>query len=213
MSIAVKICGLMTPPAVDAAVAYGAAYAGFVFFKKSPRTVTLETARALRTRLPQAVKAVALTVDASDDELAAIIETVRPDFLQLHGQETPARLGQIRAAFGLPLIKAIPVSETNDLKAVRDYAGVADMFLFDAKPKPGDDRPGGNARAFEWALMRGQAPPKPWLLAGGLDAGNLPTAVQASGARAADVSSGVERVLGEKDERLIRTFLDVARSL
>jgi phosphoribosylanthranilate isomerase len=213
MSVAVKICGLMTPDAVDAAAAHGAAYAGFVFFAKSPRHVSLETARALRRRLPAEVKAVALTVDASDDELAAISEAVQPDFFQLHGREDPARVGQIRSRFGRPVIKAVAVGSAQDVAAARDYAGLADLLLFDAKPKVGDDRPGGNARAFEWALMRGHVPAKPWLLAGGLDAGNLSRAVQESGARAVDVSSGVERVLGEKDGLLIRAFLDVARNL
>ena len=213
MSIKVKICGLTTPEAVDAVVKGGAAYGGFVFFEKSPRNLTLEAGRALRERLPANVKAVALTVDADDSRLTQIIAALRPDFLQLHGSEDPSRTGQIRTRFGVPVIKVLSVSSAADLAAARAYAHVADMLLFDARPEPGDDRPGGNARAFDWSLLRGHVPGRPWLLAGGLHLGNLANAVQASGARAVDVSSGVERVLGEKDPELVRTFLDLARSL
>jgi phosphoribosylanthranilate isomerase len=213
MSIKVKICGLTTPEAVDAVAKSGAAYGGFVFFAKSPRNLTLETGWALRRRLPETVKAVALTVDADDPQLTQIIAAMRPDFLQLHGGESPSRTSQIRAQFGIPVIKALAVSSASDLAAARAYAHVADMLLFDAKPEPGDDRPGGNARAFDWSLLRGHVPDRPWLLAGGLDLGNLPGAVHASGAGAVDVSSGVERVLGQKDPDLVRAFLDLARGL
>jgi phosphoribosylanthranilate isomerase len=213
MSIKVKICGLSTPEAVDAAVKGGAGYAGFVFFEKSPRLVSLDAARALRARLPETLRAVALTVDASDETLSAILEAVRPDYFQLHGTESPTRAGQIRDRWGVPVIKAIAVGSAGDLVRAKDYAQVADMLLFDAKTESGDTRPGGNARAFDWSLLRGHVPGRPWLLAGGLHLGNLALAVQASGAGAVDVSSGVERVLGVKDPVRIAEFLDLARGL
>jgi phosphoribosylanthranilate isomerase len=213
VSVAVKICGLKTPEAVDAAVAGGAAYAGFVFFEKSPRVLTPAAARSLRDRLPGAVKAVALVVDPSDDALEAVIGVTAPDLIQLHGAESPARVAAIRARFGLPVIKALPVARKADLECVPAYAQTADMLLFDAKPALGDTRPGGNARAFDWALLQGIVPGRPWLLAGGLSAETLAAAVRASGARAVDVSSGVERTPGEKDPALIRAFLAAAQTL
>jgi phosphoribosylanthranilate isomerase len=213
MSLAVKICGLTTPDAVDAAAEGGAAYAGFVLFEKSPRFVTPEAARALRDRLPPAVKAVALLVDPTDEMLASAIAGMAPDLIQLHGAETPDRVAAIRARFSRPVIKALPVAGKADLAAVDAYAAVADLLLFDAKPGTGDTRPGGNARAFDWSLLEGLAPTRPWLLAGGLTAETLAEAVRISGAEAVDVSSGVERAPGRKDPALIRAFLAAARAV
>jgi phosphoribosylanthranilate isomerase len=213
VSLAVKICGLSTPEAVDAAVQGGAAYAGFNFFPKSPRFLTVPAARALRARLPAAVKAVALLVDPADEILADTIEGMAPDLIQLHGREAPGRVAEIRARFGLKVIKALPVQGRADLKAVSAFAPVADMLLFDAKPGPADTRPGGNARPFDWTLLKGLAPGRPWFLAGGLSADNLKEAVAASGAKAVDVSSGVETRPGQKDPALIRAFLAASRGL
>jgi phosphoribosylanthranilate isomerase len=213
VSLAVKICGLKTPEAVDAAVEGGAAYAGFVFFEKSPRFLTPDAARALRERLPATVKAVALLVDPTDETLAYTIEGMAPDLIQLHGEETPARVTAIRARFGLPVIKAIPVASKADLGALSAYDAVADMLLFDAKPAPGASRPGGNAQAFDWSLLGGLRPLRPWLLAGGLSSANIAEAVRVTGAAAVDVSSGVERAPGKKDPALIRAFLAAASAL
>jgi phosphoribosylanthranilate isomerase len=213
MSLAVKICGLKTPEAVDAAVEGGAAYAGFVFFEKSPRFLTPAAARALKGRLPARVKAVALLVDPPDETLVYTIEGMAPDLIQLHGAESPARVTAIRTRFGLPVIKAIPVASKADLGAVSAYDAVADMLLFDAKPAPGASRPGGNAQAFDWSLLGGLRPARPWLLAGGLTSANIAEAVRATGAAAVDVSSGVERAPGEKDPALIRAFLAAASAL
>jgi phosphoribosylanthranilate isomerase len=213
MSIAAKICGLTTPEAVDAAAKGGAAYAGFVFFEKSPRFVLPEHARRLADRLPPAVKAVALLVDPTDEALEAVARGMAPDFLQLHGAESPTRVTAIRARFGLPVIKALPIAHREDLASVSAYAVVADMLLFDAKPAPDATRPGGNAQALDWALLQGMKPGRPWFLAGGLTPDNLADAVKTSGAGAVDVSSGVERSPGEKDPALIRAFLAAARAL
>lgn len=213
MSISVKICGLKSPEAVDAAVEGGAAYAGFVFFDRSPRLLPLKTARALRDRLPRTVPAVALFVDPDDTAIEAVVTAMGPDMIQLHGAESPARVTAIRAKFGLPVIKALPIRARPDFEPVSAYAAAADMLLFDAKPEPGDTRPGGNARPFDWALLKALTPGRPWLLAGGLTADNLAAAVAASGARAVDVSSGVERAPGEKDPARIRAFLAAAGTL
>lgn len=211
MTIAVKICGLKTSEAVDAAVTGGATYAGFVFFAKSPRSVAPDTAQALRNRLPDHVKAVALVVDPPDETLRVIIKMANPDLIQLHGRETPARVAEIRTRFGLPVIKALPVAKADDLRVALDYA--ADMILFDAMPAPNDTRPGGNARAFDWRILREVALPSPFILAGGLTPENLSDAVRISGAKTVDVSSGVESAPGEKDLSLIKAFLSAAKAL
>ena len=213
MNVQVKICGLKTPEAVDAAAEGGAAYAGFVFFDKSPRFLTPDVALMLRNRLPEATLAVALLVDPTDAMLASAVEGMAPDLLQLHGAESPERVAAIRSRFGLPVIKALPVASKADLEPVAAYAAVADMLLFDAKPSPGDERPGGNARSFEWSLLKGLSPGRPWFLAGGLSPANLAAAQAASGASWLDVSSGVEQAPGEKDLGLIRAFLAAARAL
>ena len=211
--IRVKICGLTAAADVAAAVSAGAAYVGFVFFEKSPRHVTVEAARGLSLDVPPGVAKVALTVDADNAALDALTGRVPLDFLQLHGEESPARVAEIKARYGLPVMKAIGVAEVADLAQVDVYAGVADQLLIDAKPPPGATRPGGNALAFDWRLIEGRDWPLPWLLAGGLTPDNVAQAVARTGARQLDVSSGVERAPGVKDAKLIRAFIDNARGL
>ena len=213
MSLAVKICGLKTEDAVDAAVEGGAAYVGFIFFPRSPRALAPDAAAVLRKRVPPAVRTVAVVVDADDTTLDRIMREVAPDLLQLHGRESPARTAQLRRRYDRPVIKALPVATAADLRDVAIYAKEADILLFDAKPGPEASRPGGNALSFDWALMRGVKLQKPWLLAGGLTADNLAEAVATSGAAAVDVSSGVERAPGEKDVALIRRLLEVAKNM
>lgn len=209
---AVKICGLTCPADVDVAAQAGARYAGFVFFGKSPRNLSLEAARDLALRAPVGLAKVALVVDAEDAALRAITETVPLDFLQLHGHETPARVAQIRAAFGLPVIKAVGIAEAADLVQIDRYEEVADQILVDAKPPKGVDLPGGNGLAFDWALLAGRKYwRKPWMLAGGLHAGNVAEAIARTGARQVDVSSGVEAAPGQKDSALIQGFVAAAR--
>lgn len=215
MAVGVKICGLKTPEAVDAALAGGAAYAGFVFFAASPRHLEPSAAGALRARLAERIPAVAVVVDPDDQSLAAILRDARPDLIQLHGRESPARVAEIRARFARPVVKAIPVATAADLAAAPGYAAVADMLLFDAKADPDETRPGGHARRFNWALLKDlpATVARPWFLAGGLTAETLAEAVASSGARLLDVSSGVERAPGEKDPLLVRRFLDTAKAL
>lgn len=210
--ISVKICGLSDPKHVLAAATAGAAYVGFVFFDKSPRHVSLAQARALALETPPGVAKVALVVNADDAELDQLTENVPLDMLQLHGNETPARVDAVKTRFGLPVMKAIGVAGRNDLAAIDTYAEVADQLLIDAKPPRDAALPGGNGLAFDWELLRGRKYwTKPWMLAGGLTPDNVRMAVQLTGARQVDVSSGVERAPGVKDSGLIAEFVSAAQ--
>lgn len=208
----VKICGLKTVDAVDAAVTAGGDLVGFVFYKKSPRHVTPAIAGGLAARVPVGVLKVGLTVDATDDELAAITGNGAVDILQLHGAETPERVAEVRRKFGLPVMKALPIAAPDDVAASRAYEGVADRLLFDAKPPKDADRPGGNALAFDWGLLAGTRWNLPWLLAGGLTPDNVQAAIRVSGAPGVDVSSGVETAPGVKDAGLIAAFITAAKA-
>lgn len=210
--IRVKICGLTEARDVAAAAAAGAAYVGFVFFEKSPRHVNVEAARALALEVPPGVAKVALTVDADDAALDALCSRVPLDMLQLHGDESPVRVSEIKARHGLPVMKAIGIADEADLAQIERYAGVADQLLVDAKPPKGATRPGGNAVAFDWGLIEGREWSLPWLLAGGLTPDNVADAVRRSGARQLDVSSGVEAEPGRKDPALIRAFISAAQA-
>lgn len=207
----VKICGLRDPADLAVAAAAGAAYAGFVFFAKSPRHLSLPEARALALAAPVGLAKVALVVNASDAELEAILAEVPVDMLQLHGSEPPARVAEIRARFGLPVMKAVGVAGAADLPALAEYETVADQILVDAKPPEGADLPGGNGLAFDWRLIAAREWARPWMLAGGLTPENLAEAVRLTGAWQVDVSSGVERAPGQKDPALIRAFLSAAQ--
>ncbi|TCO72102.1 phosphoribosylanthranilate isomerase [Rhodovulum euryhalinum] len=209
--IRVKICGLTDAPSVAAAVSAGAAYLGFVFFPKSPRNLDIETARALAADVPPGLAKVALTVDAEDAMLAAILERVPIDMLQLHGHETPGRVAGIRARFGLPVMKAVGVADEADLAQITDYARVADQLLVDAKPPRDAVLPGGNGLSFDWRLIANRRWPVPWMLAGGLTPDNVAEAIRLTGARQVDVSSGVETAPGAKDAALIERFIAAAR--
>jgi phosphoribosylanthranilate isomerase len=214
MSIAAKICGLSSEDAVAAAIEGGAGYLGFNFYPPSPRAITPTRAAALCAGTPAEVRRVALFVDADDSAIAAVLDQALIDILQLHGQESPERVAAVRARFGRPVIKAISVAAADDVQAAVRYESVADLLLFDAKPpRRADALPGGNGLAFDWQLIAGREWRLPWMLSGGLTAALLPEAVRISGARAVDVSSGVERRLGAKDPDKIREFLRVARRL
>lgn len=214
MAIDVKICGLKTPAAVNAAVGNGAFMIGFVFYAKSPRFVTPAIARTLGQSVPKSISKVGLIVDASDDAIAGILNEAKLDMLQLHGHETPTRTAEIRARFGKPVIKAISLSEARDITAAQSYEAVADLLLFDAKP-PSDLKgalPGGNGIPFDWSLLEGAQFKKPWLLAGGLSVSNLLQAVKETSAKAVDVSTGVEDQPGEKSISKIKELLDLAHN-
>ena len=206
MALDIKICGLKTPDALDAALAGGASHVGFIFFGKSPRNVTPQTAGELREAARGKASAVAVTVDADDALLDAIVAAMRPDMLQLHGKETPERVAAVKARYGLPVMKAIAVSEPTDLAAIDLYRGIADRFLLDAKPPRGAELPGGNGVAFDWRILAGLDPDIDYMLSGGLDAGNVGRALGLARPRGVDISSGVERAPGEKDTALIAEF-------
>jgi phosphoribosylanthranilate isomerase len=213
MPVDVKICGLSTSEAVTAAVEGGARFVGFVFFPPSPRSLTPARAAAVLASAPTGPVRVGLFVDADDALLADVLASVTLDMVQLHGAEPPARVAEVKARFGLPVIKAVPIAAADDLVPAREYEDAADMLLFDARPPEGANRPGGNARTFDWSLVRGREWRLPWLLAGGIDAENVAEAVHASGAPAVDVSSGVEDRPGVKNPTKIRAFLRIATTL
>jgi phosphoribosylanthranilate isomerase len=210
MSVIVKICGLATEAGLDAALACGADMAGFVFFDKSPRHVSLELAANLGRRAANRTCKVLVTVDAGDALLAAAIKALDPRLLQLHGGEPPERVAAICARFGLPVMKAIGIGEASDLAMVPVFDGVADFLLFDAKPRAAGP-PGGNATSFDWSLLARVETKKPWLLAGGLDASNVADALAQTGAPGVDVSTGVENAPGMKDSNKIAAFIAAVR--
>lgn len=211
MTLLVKICGLSTPETLGVALDAGADLVGFVFFPPSPRHLDLAAARVLARGVADRAGKVALTVDADDTLLAAIVEAIEPDMLQLHGSETSERVTAVKSRFGLPVMKAVPVAEAADLAKVPVYAAVADRLLFDAQAPREATRPGGLGQPFDWRLLENFEPGVPFMLSGGLDAGNVATALAVTRAPAVDVSSGVERAPGIKDPDRIRAFIRAAR--
>ena len=212
MSIAVKICGLKTPEDAHIAIQAGADLLGCVFFPPSPRNVSAEQAAEVFDMVGDAdVLKVGLFVNPTDDELMSVLNQVRLDLIQLHGDESPERVEEVRQTFALPVMKALPIETTEDVEKARTYDGVADRLLFDAKPPKGATRPGGNAIAFDWSLLRDTRWTVPWMLAGGLTVNNVLDAVKQSGCKAVDVSSGVEVEKGIKSPELIEAFLKAVK--
>lgn len=210
--IRVKICGLSRPQDVEAVARAGAAYAGFVFFPKSPRNVSAEQAAGLAAEVPVGICKVGLVVNASDVELDAILDAVPLDMLQLHGKESPERVSEVKARYGLPVMKAIGIADAEDLPQIDAYSAVADQLLIDAKPPKTAELPGGNGLSFDWTLLAGRKYwQRPWMLAGGLSPENVATAIRMTGARQVDVSSGVESAPGLKDADKITSFVEAAR--
>ncbi|RDV04143.1 phosphoribosylanthranilate isomerase [Undibacter mobilis] len=212
MALTIKICGLRTPETLDVAIESGADQVGFVFFPPSPRSLGLEAARLLGARAQGRAQKVALTVDASNDAIAAIVAALKPDMLQLHGNETPERVAVVRSRFGLPVMKALPIATRADLSPIREFDKVADRLLFDARAPQDATRPGGLGKTFDWTLLAGLKTGVPYMLSGGLDAGNVAEALRITRAPGVDVSSGVERAPGEKDPDRIRAFIRAARA-
>ncbi|MFT4716645.1 MAG: phosphoribosylanthranilate isomerase [Paracoccaceae bacterium] len=206
----VKICGLKEVRHIEAAVKNGARYLGFNFFPKSPRYVSIKAARDLMLVVPDGICKVVLTVNADDALLGQIVERLPVDMLQLHGQETPERVAQVREVFGLPVMKAIGVGDEGDLPALNEYARAADQILCDAKPPKNAELPGGNGLPFDWRLIAGRRWAVPWMLAGGLTPENVAEAAHLTGASIVDVSSGVESASGVKDSALIKAFLEAS---
>ena len=210
--ISVKICGLATVDDVRACADADANYMGLVFFEKSPRNITIPAARELALAAPLGLAKVALVVNPSDTELDAITSSVPLDMLQLHGRETPERVAEVKARYGLPVMKAVGIADGDDLPKLESYFGVADQILVDAKPPKGGELPGGNGLSFDWRLIAGRRWPCPWMLAGGLTAENVAEAVKMTGAKQVDVSSGVEDAPGLKNAELIQKFVQSSRS-
>jgi phosphoribosylanthranilate isomerase len=210
--ISVKICGLATVDDVCACADAGANYMGLVFFEKSPRNITITAARELALAARLGLAKVALVVNPSDAELDAITATVPLDMLQLHGRETPERVAEVKARYGLPVMKAVGIADGDDLPKLESYFGVADQILVDAKPPKGGVLPGGNGLSFDWRLIAGRRWPCPWMLAGGLTPENVAEAVKMTGAKQVDVSSGVEDAPGQKNAELIQKFVQSSRA-
>jgi phosphoribosylanthranilate isomerase len=211
MAVLVKICGINTAPAADAAVRAGADFCGLVFHPKSSRHVPLEAMRALSERLRGRVRVTTLLCDPDDDTVAAVAAAARPDFVQLHGRETPERVAALRTRFGIPLIKALPIAEAADFAPVEAYIPFVEMMLFDAKA-PDVSLPGGHGVAFDWQLLKNRRFARPWFLAGGLSPENVARAVASCEPPAVDVSSGVESAPGVKDPARIASFISAARN-
>ena len=207
----VKICGITRPADLSAVAEAGARYAGFVFFPRSPRNLSVGDAAALAAEAPPGVARVGLFVSPDDAALDAVLDRVPLDIIQLHGSETPARVAEVKARTGLPVMKAVGISVPSDLDALWDYGLVADLLLVDAKAPPDAALPGGNGLSFDWRLLAGRRLLKPWMLAGGLTPANVAEAVRLTGASVVDVSSGVEAAPGQKDPALIRDFVMAAQ--
>ncbi len=211
--IGVKICGIKTKSVRDAAIKFGADYLGFMFYKKSPRYIALQAACDLRADIPPSVQTVAVIADADDEQLSQIVQQIKPDMIQAHGQESAARLQNMRARYGCRVAKAIPVACAQDVLQARAYARAADMIVFDAKTGSDLSVAGGTGKSFDWRWLADVDISLPWMLAGGLHAGNLAEAVRISHAPCVDVSSGVESQRGKKDPRLVAEFLRAAKAL
>jgi phosphoribosylanthranilate isomerase len=212
MALLVKICGLSTPDTLDVALDAGADMVGFMFFPPSPRNLSFHAARELGGRANGRAEKVAVTVDADDATLTNIIDVLQPDLLQLHGKETPARVGAIRQRFGLPVMKVLAIETRADLSAISLHAGIADRLLFDARAPREATRPGGLGKPFDWHLLEGLDLSIPFMLSGGLDAANVAEALHVTRAPGVDVSSGVEGAPGVKDPDKIRAFIRAARA-
>lgn len=212
-ALIIKICGLSTPDTLQAAMEAGADMVGFVFFKPSPRNLTFEQAKALGQQATGKSQKVALSVDADNALLDTIAECLQPDLLQLHGKESPQRVAAIKARFGLPVMKAIHVSQAADLQAMQQYQGVADWYVFDAKPPKDAALPGGNGMAFDWTILQNVQTQTPWMLSGGLNKDNVTEAIRIARPPAIDVSSGVESAKGVKNVDMIRGFIKTVRSV
>ncbi|MGF9695081.1 phosphoribosylanthranilate isomerase [Rhizobium sp. 0TCS1.26] len=204
----IKICGLTTPEAIDLAVARGATHVGFIFFEKSPRHIDPLTAGSLADRVRGQAKIVAVTVDADNEQLEEIIAFLKPDILQLHGRETAQRVLDVKAMFGLPVMKAFSIRTAEDLRQIESYDGLADRMLFDAKAPAGSDLPGGNGVAFDWTIMAALDDGVEYMLSGGLTKDNVAQALSMTRAPGIDISSGVESTPGVKDSAKMNAFFD-----
>ncbi len=212
MAFDIKICGLKTDETLAAALAGGASHVGFIFFAKSPRYVEPVEAGRLRQSAIGRAKAVAVSVDTDDAFLDRIVAEMRPDILQLHGSESPARVAEVKARHGLPVMKAMAISEAADLERIKPFIGIAERFLFDAKPPKGSQLPGGNGVAFDWKVLAALDADVDYMLSGGLNAANIGDALRQANPPGIDISSGVESAPGVKDPALIEQFFRAVRA-
>ncbi len=211
MTIQTKICGIKTPGALNAAIEAGARYIGFVFYPPSPRHIDIDTAKELAIMLPTGVRGVGLFVDPTDEELDAVLGKVQLDMIQLHNDESPERVSEIKQKYQMPIIKAFPVRDEADIDQVHKYKD-ADWYLFDAKSSD-PSMPGGTGHSFDWALLAGKSFDKPWMLSGGLSPENVSDALSVLAPNAVDVSSGVESTRGVKDTNKIRAFIEAVNGV
>lgn len=212
MKLDIKICGLKTPEAVDHAVALGATHVGFIFFSKSPRHIEPADAGKLADRVRGRAKIVSVSVDADNDDLDEIMAMIRPDILQLHGRESPDRALTVKAVTGLPVWKALSISEASDLDRIDDYDGIANRFLLDAKAPKGSELPGGNGVTFDWTLLEGLSSRVDYMLSGGLTKDNVGEAIRIAKPTGIDLSSGVESSPGVKSLPMMDEFFEAARA-
>ncbi|MBV9539765.1 MAG: phosphoribosylanthranilate isomerase [Alphaproteobacteria bacterium] len=212
MGVKVKICGITSAEAADAALRAGAEFCGLMFHPKSSRNLNIEQAQALARRMRGRTHLVAVLSNPDDALLAGVLTVVRPDFVQLHGSEPPERVAEVTGRFKVPVIKVFPIAEPSDFERVTAYNDAAEMFMFDAKAPAGATREGGHGAAFDWQMLSGRKFARPWLLAGGLNAENVARAVRVSEAPMVDVSSGVETAPGMKSPDLIAQFMTAARN-
>lgn len=213
MAVTVKICGINSVDAAEAAALSGAEFLGFVFFAKSPRNVTPELANEISGVLTKNIKKVALIVDESDPVIESILKRFPADYLQLHGEETEARVLEIKKKFGLPIVKAIGIKNKNDLIKAKIFSKISDYVLLDSKPPEKSALPGGRGESFDWSLINENYFDFPWILSGGLTVKNVESAIEKTGAKFVDVSSGVESAPGKKDRRLIAKFVKKVKTI
>ncbi|MDB2559859.1 phosphoribosylanthranilate isomerase [Amylibacter sp.] len=206
----VKICGLTTLDTLSGAINAGAAYVGFVFYEKSPRHLSIEKASQMAKAVPEGVCKTALVVDPTDNDLDLLLDKIPVDMIQLHGHESAERVSEVKDKFGLPVMKAVGISDESDLIQLNEYSRISDQILVDAKPSKNSILPGGNGLSFDWRLLAGRRWATPWMLAGGLNPDNLVEAAKLTGATQFDVSSGVETSSGVKDIKLISDFIQAA---
>ena len=207
MNIKCKLCGLTTLDDIDTAAQVGASYIGFVFFEKSPRNLEIQAANILAKSTPHQLTKVGLVVDADNDFLDKLTSSVDLDMLQLHGKESFQRVTEIKARYGLSVMKAVGISNLKELREAQQYGEVADQLLLDAKPNSNSDLPGGNGVSFDWNLLSGSTWTVPWMLAGGLKPNNVASAIKLSGAKQVDVSSGIETAPGKNNVELMLQFV------
>ena len=206
----VKICGLTTLDTLSGAINAGAAYVGFVFYEKSPRHLSIEKASQMAKAVPEGICKTALVVDPTDNDLDLLLDKIPVDMIQLHGHESAERVSEVKDKFGLPVMKAVGISDESDLTHLNEYSRISDQILVDAKPSKNSILPGGNGLSFDWRLLAGRRWATPWMLAGGLNPDNLLEAAKLTGATQFDVSSGVETSSGVKDIKLISDFIQAA---